>query len=66
MPDQQPDILTALYNVYPEATILMNPRTAHMVVEGHRLMSQQAIPGVDIRTEVTDDAGADQGQPCPQ
>lgn len=56
MPDQQPDILTALYNVYPEATILMNPRTAHMVVEGHRLMSQQAIPGVDIRTEVTDDA----------
>lgn len=56
MIDQQPDILSALYNVYPDAAILMNPDTAHMVVEGHRMMSRQEIPGVDIQAEETDEA----------
>jgi hypothetical protein len=56
VPDQPLDILTALYNVYPEATILMNPDTAHMVVEGHRLMSRQAIPGVEVHAEETAEA----------
>ena len=56
MPDEQPDILTALYSVYPEAAILRNPQTAHLVVEGHRLMSQQTIAGVDIDTEETEGA----------
>ena len=56
MPDNQIDILTALYNVYPEAMILMNPHTAHLVVEGHRLMSQQTIPGVEIKVEETEEA----------
>jgi Fe-S cluster assembly scaffold protein SufB len=56
VPDQPLDILTALYNVYPEATILMSPDTAHMVVEGHRLMSRQAIPGVEVHAEETAEA----------
>jgi Fe-S cluster assembly scaffold protein SufB len=56
VPDNHIDILTALYNVYPEATILMNPHTAHMVVDGHRLMSHQAIPGVEIEVEETEEA----------
>ena len=54
--EQQPDLLTALYTVYPEAAVLMQPDTAHMVVEGHRLMSRQSIPGVDIQTEEADEA----------
>lgn len=56
MANEQTDILTELYRVYPEAAILMNPDTAHMVVEGHRLMSQQTIAGVEIETRETDDA----------
>lgn len=56
MTEQQPDLLTALYSVYPEAAVLMQPDTAHMVVEGHRLLSQQLIPGVDIETEVAAEA----------
>jgi len=50
------DLLTALYRVYPDATILMNPHTAHLVVEGHELLSQQQVPGVGIQTRRTDDA----------
>ena len=56
MTEQGLDILAALYSVYPEAAILMSPATAHMVVEGQRLMSQQTVPGVDIHAEETDDA----------
>jgi len=56
VPDNQLDVLTALYNAYPEATILMNPHTAHMVIEGHHLMSQQTIPGVEIQVEETEEA----------
>jgi Fe-S cluster assembly scaffold protein SufB len=33
--------------------IMMQPDTAHMVVDGHRLMSRQTIPGVDIKSEET-------------
>ncbi len=45
------DLLNALYRVYPDAAILMNPRTAHLVVDGQRLVSRQAIPGVEVRAE---------------
>jgi Fe-S cluster assembly scaffold protein SufB len=54
--ERRSDILTALYNAYPEAAILMSPNTAHMVVEGHRLMSRQATPGVDIDAEESEEA----------
>ena len=53
MAEQRPDILTVLYDTYPEAALLKRPGTAHMIVEGHRLMSRQTVPGVDIRTEET-------------
>lgn len=56
MPEAPLDLLTALYRVYPDAMILMNPQTAHMVVEGHCLMSQQKVPGVDMQTRETADA----------
>jgi len=56
VPERQSDLLTALYEVYPEATVLMNPHTAHLVVEGHRLMSQQTVAGVEMVTEETDEA----------
>lgn len=44
-------LLDALYRVYPDAALLMNPATAHMVVEGQRLVSRQVIPGVEIEAE---------------
>jgi Fe-S cluster assembly scaffold protein SufB len=53
---EHPDLLTALYSVYPDAAVLRNRHTAHMVVEGHHLMSQQTVPGVEIRTEEAVDA----------
>lgn len=56
MTDRQPDLLTVLSAVYPEAAVLTSPDTAHMVVEGQRLMSRQTIPGVDIETEATEEA----------
>ena len=52
----QPDLLTALYASYPEAAVLMQPDTAHMVVDGQRLMSRQTIPGVDIQAIQAADA----------
>jgi Fe-S cluster assembly scaffold protein SufB len=56
VPDAPLDLLTALYRVYPDAAILMNPQTAHMVVEGHCLLSQQTVPGVVLQTRETADA----------
>ena len=56
MPNEHSDLLTVLYSIYPDAAALWNRHTAHMVVEGHHLMSQQAVPGVEIRTEETEDA----------
>ncbi len=56
MAKQRPDILTVLYDTYPEAAMLMRPDTAHMIVEGHRLMRRQAVPGVNIHTEETEQA----------
>jgi Fe-S cluster assembly scaffold protein SufB len=44
------DLLKALYAVYGDAGTLTDPRTAHLVVEGSRLLSAQTIPGVDIHT----------------
>jgi Fe-S cluster assembly scaffold protein SufB len=54
--NEYPDLLTALYNVYPDAAVLMNRHTAHMVVEGHHLMSQQTVPGVTIHSAEVEDA----------
>ena len=56
MPDERLDLLSALYRVYPDAAVLMNPQTAHMVIEGHSLMSQQKVPGVDMQARKTEDA----------
>ncbi|MEJ1472213.1 MAG: SufD family Fe-S cluster assembly protein [Candidatus Sedimenticola sp. (ex Thyasira tokunagai)] len=56
MTERRPDILSALYSVYPEAAILMNANTAHMVVEGQRMMSWQGIPSVDIEAEESEEA----------
>ncbi len=49
------DLLKALYTVYGDAATLTDPRTAHWVVEGSELLSQQTIPGVDIRTRAEND-----------
>ena len=56
MPNAHTNLLTALYSVYPDAAVLMNRHTAHMVVEGHQLMSQQTIPGVEIHVKESGDA----------
>lgn len=44
------DLLKTLYTVYGDAGTLTDPRTAHLVVEGSRLLSRQTIPGVKIHT----------------
>lgn len=54
--DALDDMLKALYTVYGDAGLLMDPRTAHLVVDGHRLLSRQAVPGVEIRAEEATDA----------
>ncbi|MFO7593627.1 MAG: SufD family Fe-S cluster assembly protein [Pseudomonadota bacterium] len=51
MTEQTSELLRALYSVYPDASNLMNPATAHMVVEGQRLVSKQNLPGVEIEAE---------------
>jgi Fe-S cluster assembly scaffold protein SufB len=50
------DLLTTLRNVYPETPVSMRPDIAHLVLDGQRLMSRQAIPGVDIEAEQADEA----------
>lgn len=49
------DLLTALYAVYPDAAVLMQPDTGHMVIEGAEVLSQHEIPGVSLRSEPTAD-----------
>jgi Fe-S cluster assembly scaffold protein SufB len=55
VPDPQDELLDTLFSFYPEAAVLTRPDTAHLVVDGHRLSSRQAIPGVDIQGEATED-----------
>jgi Fe-S cluster assembly scaffold protein SufB len=50
------DLLNTLYSVFPDAAVLMTPDTAHMVVEGHRMVSRHGIPGVEIAAEETEKA----------
>ena len=54
--ERRDDLLAALYTVYGDAGALLDPRTAHLVVEGRDVLSRQAIPGVEIRAEPQDEA----------
>jgi len=42
-------MLTALSAVYADAATLADPRIAHVVVDGNRVVSRQAAPGVEVR-----------------
>lgn len=53
---RQDDLLRALYTVYGDAAALLDPRTAHLVVEGRDVLSRQTIPGVELQAEPQDDA----------
>lgn len=48
MTEGSDSLLDALFSHYPDAAILAQPQTAHLVVEGQHTLSQQTIPGVDI------------------
>lgn len=45
------DMLAALSAVYTDAETLGDPRTAHLVVDSNTVLSQHAIPGVELRVE---------------
>lgn len=45
------NLLNVLFSHYPDAAILTRPQTAHLVVDGQQMLSQQTIPGVDIRSQ---------------
>lgn len=51
MPDGKNDLLSALFSHYPDAAILTQPQTAHLVVDGQRMLSQQTVPGVEVRSQ---------------
>lgn len=50
------DLLGALGVLYEDTAILSRPEVAHVVVDGHDLLSVQQIPGVTIETEAGKDA----------
>jgi len=56
MPDDMNDLLGALFSHYPDAAILTQSQTAHLVIDGQQMLSQQAVPGVEVRSQ--EDAGA--------
>jgi Fe-S cluster assembly scaffold protein SufB len=56
VPDGSSDLLSVLFGHYPDAAILTRPETPHLVVDGQRMISQQTIPGVDIRSRESTDA----------
>ena len=56
MSEETKDLLSELFNYYPDAAILTQPQTAHLVVDGQCLLSQQTVSGVDIQTKETEDA----------
>ena len=43
------DMLAALSSVYADAAILAAPRTAHVVADGHTVLSRRAAPGVELK-----------------
>jgi Fe-S cluster assembly scaffold protein SufB len=49
------DMLAALATLYGDTATLADPRTAHIVVEGNRVVSRQATPGIELRVEEHDD-----------
>jgi len=50
MADDKNSLLGELFSHYPDAAILTQPQTAHLVVDGQRMLSQQSTAGVNIRT----------------
>ena len=56
MSDDKNDLLSALFSHYPDAAILTQPQTAHLVIDGQQMLSKQTTPGVDIRSH--ESAGA--------
>ena len=51
MADAPDTLLGQLLARYPDAAILSQPQTAHLVVDGHEALSRQSIPGVALRCE---------------
>lgn len=45
------NLLGELFSHYPDAAILTQPQTAHLVIDGQQMLSRQTIPGVDIRSQ---------------
>lgn len=50
------NLLGELFSHYPDAAILTQPQTAHLVIDGQQMLSRQTAPGVDIRSH--ESAGA--------
>lgn len=48
------DLLDTLDTVYGEAGTLLDPATAHVIVDGSRVLSRRAIPGVTLSARETD------------
>ena len=44
-------MLESLASVYADAAALTEPGTTHLVVDGHRVVSRRATPGVELRAE---------------
>jgi Fe-S cluster assembly scaffold protein SufB len=45
------DMLGALSAIYADAAMLSAPGTAHMVIDGNRVVSRRVAPGVELRVE---------------
>jgi hypothetical protein len=45
------DMLEALSSVYADAATLADARTAHVVIDGHSVVSRHTVPGVELRVE---------------
>ena len=56
MPERLNNLLSVLFSHYPDAAILTQPQTPHLVVDGQQMLSQQSIPGVDIRSQESAEA----------
>jgi Fe-S cluster assembly scaffold protein SufB len=44
-------LLDALASFYADAATLGEPGTAHLVIDGHSVVSRQSVPGVELRVE---------------
>jgi len=49
------DLLGAMRPIYAEPEVITDPHTAHLVVDGNRLLSLKDIPGVTLEAETADD-----------